>query len=172
MQNPTITHHPKSRISIWYIVYPAIAMNKNHPYMFPNFRNVDSFPSHSRPFLCTVCLKKSWKIISEGYLPSTCKSDLYRPSNDTKSIFWLFFFTKTKQDQAHPSNVHGKIWPCSTNFGYDWWAHYYISNFFETPCILTDLQFWECLLCFFSPTSKILGMFVFISFLLASSNMW
>ena len=29
-----------------------------------------------------------------------------------KSIFWLFL-TKTKQDQALPSHVHGKIWPHS-----------------------------------------------------------
>ena len=32
-----------------------------------------------------------------------------------KSIFWSFL-TKTKQDQALPSHVHGKIWPQSAQF--------------------------------------------------------
>ena len=32
-----------------------------------------------------------------------------------ESVFWSFL-TKTKQDQAPPSHVHGKIWPHSTQF--------------------------------------------------------
>ena len=43
-----------------------------------------------------------------------------------KSIFWSFL-TKTKQDQALPSHVHGKIWPHSAQF---WLWFFSISTFF------------------------------------------
>ena len=49
------------------------------------------------------------------------------------AIFWLF---RTKQDQMLPSNVHGNIWPNSTQF---WlWIMgpwFYQQLFFETNCI-------------------------------------
>ena len=33
-------------------------------------------------------------------------------------LFWSFL-TKTKQDQALPSHIDGKIYPTAFNFGYD-----------------------------------------------------
>ena len=47
--------------------------------------------------------------------------------------FWSFL-TKTKQDQALPSHVHGKIW---LNFGYDFFL---LVPFFGTPCIYKQLS--------------------------------
>ena len=47
-----------------------------------------------------------------------------------KLNFWLFL-TKAKPDQAFPSDVHGKIWPHSTQF---WVMIFSISPVFGTPC--------------------------------------
>ena len=38
----------------------------------------------------------------------------------TGNYFFGSFLTKTKQDQAIPSHVHGKIWPRRTQFWLRW----------------------------------------------------
>ena len=43
------------------------------------------------------------------------KSPVAGTTSAWKVLFWSFL-TKTKQDQATPSHVHGKIWPHSTQF--------------------------------------------------------
>ena len=42
------------------------------------------------------------------------QSDLDQPLSENDFFWW--FLTKTKTDQALSSHIHGKIWPCSTQF--------------------------------------------------------
>ena len=49
-----------------------------------------------------------------------------------KSIFWSFL-TKTKQDRALPSHVHGKIWPQSARF---WLWFFLLVLFLGHPVVL------------------------------------
>ena len=49
-----------------------------------------------------------------------------------KVFFWSFL-TKTKQDQVPQTQVHGTIYPATTQF---WLWFCFIGTFFWTPCIM------------------------------------
>ena len=54
-----------------------------------------------------------------------------------KVFFWSFL-TKTKQDQAPPSHVHGEIWSNSIQL---WLWFVLLVHLFGTPCTTRDTQF-------------------------------
>ena len=57
--------------------------------------------------------------------PAPSQLDLDEPVSG--SYYFWSFLTKTKQDQALPSHVHGENWPHSTQF---WLVFFSFSQFF------------------------------------------